>query len=265
MTMHLPTSKRVDGAKVLLPAHTFVEPNWSGWLTAVPPGGGVRSAPASFEIPKGFHPALNHASDLAFWVGTGGFGTPAILLRSGLAVYANQATVLLPSGGFLEDCSSNVACFSHLRTDRPATVQAGDVVTVRLHVLHWLGARSWFGFWMNTEILIEHQHHVIRLWRGRMYLPPWAVKQATVEAIVEAMGNPTGIVTALPRGQWQVPVWWQVQLYRAWPKAHSVHMVATGWYPRKGLVTHVTTTVLHFSTYGETGHGVVSYRDGGKS
>ncbi len=268
--IHTSASRTIQGVSVRLPADTVLAPNWSGWVTGIPRGGAVRSIAASFRIPNGLHPSPNHNSALAFWVGTGGLGTPAILLQSGLSSYIDlQSGGAVPSQGFLEDCSSNVACLAHLSTAPFTPIQAGDTVTVRLHFTPWGGPMSWFGFWMDTRIIIARRHHVVQSWTGRMYLPPWAADPTSVETIVEAMGNPTTNVTALPNGDWRVPVTWQVRLQhpwpsRTWPHAHLVHIVATGWYPRKGVVTHVTTQSLQFSSDGETGRGVVSYNDGGR-
>ena len=263
-----PASRMVQGIRVRLPQDTVMVPNWSGWITALPRGDMVQSVSATFRIPRGLRPALSHASALGFWVGTGGAETPAILLQSGLFSYIYGGRTV-PSQAVLEDCSSNAACLAHLRTEPLDPVRPGDAVTVQLRFVPWAGAASWFGFWMDTRVAVVRRHHVVQAWSGRMYLPPWATDQTSVEAVVEAMGNPrTGVLNALPNGDWHVPVRWSVRLQHPWPnstwaRTHLLHAVATGWYPRSGDVTHLRTTTLQVSSAGERGRGVISYDDGG--
>lgn len=267
--LHTKSSVTLNGYLIPLPKDTGLDANWSGWITEIPPGDQVASVSGSFRIPHGLKPAVRHFSQLALWLGTGGsFRAPYVLLQSTLNLYVNeQVAGLIPVQANLEDCSSNAACLAHLRTSLLPPVSPGAVATIHIQFVPVVGQASWLGFWMNTRLIVRQGGHVADSASGRMYLPPWAADQNSVETIVEARGNPvTGSVTALPNGHWHVGIDWHVTLRRpwpttAWPAAHLVHVVATGWYPRKNYITHLKTISLHFSATGETGRGIVSYND----
>jgi hypothetical protein len=257
-----------NGYRIPLPKDTSLDANWSGWVTAIPPGDQVESVSGSFRIPPGLKPSTHHRSALAFWVGTGGAHRPAFLLQSYLELAVDgQYGGLFPANGVLNDCSSNAACLAALTTPPFVQVTPGSLFTVHLTFVPLAGQRSWLGFWMNTRLVVKTRGRVVDRAVGRLYLPPWAADQNSVEAVVESMGDRhTGIVTALPNGHWHATVVWHVQLSRPWPSrtwpaTHLFHTVASGWYPRRNYVTHLHTLSLQVLPSGETGRGVVSYND----
>lgn len=262
-----PITARINGNVVRLPARTFLVPNWSGWITEVPPGNAVQSVQASFRMPPGLFTSVTPESELAMWVGTGGTSGTSYLLQSGAWSYDDLETGgAIPTQGFLEDCSGQASCTAHLSTP-DVNLRAGDVVRVSLQFTPLAVNLSWAGFWMDSRIRIQQGGRVVHQFTGRMYLPPWAARPNSVEAVVEDPGTAVSGGAALPNGPWRITVHWRMQLQRAWPtrswaNSHLAKIVATGWQARKGHVTHLTTRPLQITANAEQGSGTVSYNDG---